>query len=139
MLDKPKVLVVEDNPASLKLLRLVLSIDGFQVEALTTAEDALDSMRAGPPRAVVADIQLPGMDGLDLARVVRATPAWDDVVLVAVSARATKTDAQRARLAGFAELIPKPIDTRNVSSRIGNLIINHAMGRRGPGTESTSK
>lgn len=138
-MEKPEVLVVEDNPASLKLLRLVLTIDGYQVEALTTAEAALDSMRARKPRAVVADIQLPGMSGLELARAVRASPEWDDVVLVAVSAHATKLDAQLARSAGFAELIPKPIDTRNVSSRIEDLMTNHATSRRGLGSGSESK
>lgn len=131
-MEKTTVLVVEDNPASMKLLRLVLSIDGFQVDALPTAEAALDAMRARMPRAVVADIQLPGMNGLELARAVRAIPAWDDVVLVAVSAHATKIDEQRARSAGFADLIPKPIDTRRVSSRIGELLINHSTSRQRP-------
>lgn len=119
------LLVVEDNPASLKLLRLVLSLEGFDVLAATTAEEAIGLMLARTPRAVIADIQLPGMSGLELARAVRANPAWDDVVLVAVTAHATKRDEQRALAAGFAGLLRKPIDTGNIGSLIRQLLVNH--------------
>lgn len=121
-LNDSAVLVVDDNPVNLKLLRLVLSLDGFRVEAATTAEEALEVMRQRTPVAVVADIEMPGMNGLEFARIVRATPEWEGVGLVAVSAHATKLDAQRALSAGYAGLIPKPIDTRTVSRRIRDLL-----------------
>lgn len=136
-MDDTRVLVVEDDPASLKLLGLVLSMDGLSVESATDADTALRTMRERAPHLVVADIQLPRMSGLEFARAVRANPAWDNVLLVAVSAHATKVDARRARSAGYAELIPKPIDTRSVSNRIKNLLARHTATHRGHGRGNT--
>lgn len=113
------VLVVEDNPLNLKLARTLLELEGFDVRAAASAEEALAALdRPGPPRGVLVDIQLPGMDGVELARRVRANGELSDVVLIALTAYAMKDDEARFLAAGFDGYLAKPIDQATFGARV---------------------
>jgi two-component system cell cycle response regulator len=103
------ILVVDDNPANLKLMRFLLTSRGFDVR---TAEDAVQTravLEETLPDLVLMDIQLPGVDGLTLTRELRQAARTKDLVVVAVTAYAMKGDEERAREAGVDGYITKPI------------------------------
>jgi CheY-like chemotaxis protein len=107
-----RALVVDDTPLNLKLVVALLRANGFVVESAETAEAARDKLAAAPFDVVLLDLRLPGMDGLELARHLRADPAQRGLVIVAVTANAMKTDEAAARDAGCDAFVTKPIDTR---------------------------
>lgn len=106
------ILIVDDNPVNLKLARVLLCSEGYDVRTATDAEEALDVLRKFRPRLILMDIQLPGMDGLELTRRLKADPAMRGVVILALTAYAMKGDEQRVLAAGCDGYVPKPIETR---------------------------
>jgi two-component system cell cycle response regulator DivK len=112
------VLIVEDTPVNLKLVRFLLTREGFDVRAAASAEEALDILKDFRPRIVLTDIQLPGMDGLELTRRLKSDPSTSHVVVLALTAYAMKSDEKRAFDSGCDGFITKPIDTRNFSKLI---------------------
>jgi CheY-like chemotaxis protein len=109
---KAKILMVDDNPGNMKLLSFILGKQGYDVRVAGDAEQALSVLKEFRPRLILMDVQLPGMDGLELTRRLKADPAYGDVVIIAVTASAMKGDEQEALAAGCDGYITKPIDTR---------------------------
>jgi two-component system cell cycle response regulator DivK len=105
------ILIVDDNPANLKLARILLRGEGYDVRTATDAEEALSVLRTFIPRLILMDIQLPGMDGLELTRKLKADPLSKNVVILALTAYAMTGDEEKARAAGCDGYVIKPIDT----------------------------
>jgi len=106
------ILAVDDHPANLKLMEAVLSRHGYEVRLAADAAQALASIAASRPRAILMDLALPGIDGLDLTRKLKADPMTRDIVIIAVTAHAMKGDKEKALAAGCDDYISKPIDTK---------------------------
>jgi len=121
------VLVVEDHPVNQRLLGFLLESAGFTVHAAADAHDALRLLETVVPDLILMDIQLPGINGLDLARLIRADARLQQVPIIAVTAYAMKGDEEKARAAGCNGYIPKPID---VDSFIPKLM--GFLGEKGP-------
>src|ERR1041385_4732821 len=112
------ILIVDDTPVNLKLTRIVLANEGYKVQTAATAEEALEMLRGYRPRLILADIQLPGMDGLEMTRRIKQDESTRDITIVALTAFAMKGDEQKARDAGCDGYITKPIDTRTLGRRV---------------------
>ena len=112
------VLIVDDNVDNQELTRFLLEGAGFEVRLAGDAEAALTILETFRPKLILMDIQLPGMDGLELTRRLRQQPAFQDVTIVALSAYAMKSDKDNARAAGCDGYITKPIDTRTFVSAV---------------------
>jgi two-component system cell cycle response regulator DivK len=108
------ILIVDDNPANLKLARLLLASEGHDARTAADAEQALRMLESFEPRLILMDIQLPGMDGLQLTRRLKANPHTQHIVIVALTAYAMKGDEDRARAAGCDGYIAKPIDIKTL-------------------------
>ena len=106
------ILVVDDNPTNLKLARLLLTGEGYEVSTASDAAEARESIGARLPGLILMDLQMPGIDGFELTRQLKTEPATRDIPIVAVTSYAMKGDEQRARDAGCDEYVAKPIDTR---------------------------
>jgi CheY-like chemotaxis protein len=106
------ILIVEDNPANRKLLSFLLTTRGYDVRAVVSADEALEMLETFAPRLILMDIQVPGMDGLELTRRLKADARTRHLVVVAVTAYAMKGDEERVRAAGCDGYVTKPIDTR---------------------------
>ena len=104
-----RVLVVDDNVTNLKLITCLLATESCEVSTATSAEHALELLRAERPDLLLLDLQLPDMDGLELTRVLRADPGLASLPIVAVTAYAMKGDEARARAAGVDSYVTKPI------------------------------
>jgi CheY-like chemotaxis protein len=106
------ILVVEDNPANAALISFVLSSSGYDVRLAADAQEAMAILDAFRPLLIMMDLQLPGMDGLELTRHLKRDEKTRAIVVIALTAYAMKGDEQRAREAGCDDYITKPIDTR---------------------------
>jgi CheY-like chemotaxis protein len=116
------ILIVDDNPTNLKLARVVLAAEGYEVRVAVDAEEALMVLDGFHPRLILMDLQLPGMDGLTLTRRLKEDPATSDVVILALTAYAMKGDEEKARQAGCDGYITKPIDTRTLPAVIAGVL-----------------
>jgi len=116
------ILIVDDNPANLKLARVVLAAEGHLVRTATDALEALEVLREFMPRLILMDIQLPGMDGLELARLLKADPSTRGIAIVGLTAYAMKGDEERILAAGCDGYIAKPIDTRRLADQVRRVL-----------------
>jgi two-component system cell cycle response regulator DivK len=112
------ILIVDDTPVNLKLTRILLVNEGYKVMTAASAEEALELLRSYHPQLILADIQLPGIDGLELTRRIKKNVETRDITVVALTAFAMKGDEQKAVEAGCDGYITKPIDTRSLGARI---------------------
>jgi two-component system, cell cycle response regulator DivK len=108
----PTVLVVEDNALNRKLIRDVLEHAGFTVLVATSGEEGVDVATRGGVDLVLMDLQLPGIDGTEAMRRIRAHPGSRGLPVVAVTAFAMRADREQVSSAGFDGYIEKPISTR---------------------------
>jgi two-component system, cell cycle response regulator DivK len=113
-----RILVVEDNPLNLKLIRDVLKFAGYDVVGARSGEDGLRAAEETPPDLVLMDLQLPGIDGTETLRRMREGPLGAEVPVVAVTALAMAEDKDRAARAGFDGYLEKPISVRALPGQI---------------------
>jgi two-component system cell cycle response regulator DivK len=108
------ILIVEDNEKNLKLVRDVLQVKGYETLEAGTAEDGLQIARERVPDLILMDIQLPGMNGIEALKALRAEPVTAGIPVVAVTASVMQQDRQRIMHAGFDGFIEKPIKLRGL-------------------------
>ena len=106
------ILIVEDNKTNLKLVRDVLQVKGYETLEAGTAEDGLKLARALAPDLILMDIQLPGMNGIDALKALRAEPATVAIPVIAITASVMQQDRQENLRTGFNGFIEKPINLR---------------------------
>jgi CheY-like chemotaxis protein len=112
------ILIIDDNPANVKLARLLLVNAGFEVRTAGDSLEALETLRSFSPKLILMDIQLPGMDGLQLTRRLKDDPTTRHSIIVALTAYAMRGDEERAKAAGCDGYMCKPIDTRTFVDQI---------------------
>ncbi|SPE39012.1 Response regulator receiver protein [Candidatus Sulfopaludibacter sp. SbA6] len=125
------ILIVDDTPVNLKLTRIILVNEGYKVLTAASAEEAIELLRGFHPDLVLADIQLPGIDGLELTRRIKRDENTRDIAVVALTAFATQGDEQKAIDAGCDGYITKPIDTRALGARIRAFLDRRAESMAG--------
>lgn len=125
-----RILVVEDNPLNLKLVRDVLQIAGHHVVEARSGEEALRIAQDAAPDLVLMDLQLPGIDGTETLRKLRAGVLEGDTPVVAVTAFAMAEDRERVAQAGFDGHIAKPISVRELPDLVSGYL---TKGGRGDG------
>jgi two-component system cell cycle response regulator DivK len=109
------ILIVEDNPKNLKLLRDVLQFRGYVISATETAEVGVVLARAEQPALILMDIQLPGMDGREATQVLKADTRTQHIPIIALTAFAMKGDRESLLAEGFDGYISKPINIKEIS------------------------
>jgi two-component system, cell cycle response regulator DivK len=119
-----RILIVEDNPLNLKLVRDVLTVSGYEVVAAPSGEEGVTLAQTCAPDLVLMDIQLPGIDGYEALRMLRQNPQLDSVPVVAVTAFAMREDRERASRAGFDGYLSKPISVRSLPSQVHEYLNN---------------
>ncbi|MBC7978681.1 MAG: response regulator [Myxococcales bacterium] len=119
-----RILIVDDNATNLKLVAYLMKANGYTVDTALDAESAMTAILAEPPDLILMDLQLPGIDGLELTRRLKADAKTRDIVVVAVTAYAMKGDQDKALAAGCDDYITKPIDTRALPETIARHLAN---------------
>jgi len=132
------ILVVEDDPDIAELLRHYLERASHDVDVLTQGHGALAWLRERLPDLVILDRMLPGLDGLEICRQIRATPALTDLPVMMVTARAEESD----RIAGFElgadDYITKPFSAKEVVARVNALLRRSTRTSSAGSPESTT-
>ena len=123
-----KVLVVEDNPANMKLTSLLLHSAGHIVLPAVDAETGLRLALAEQPDLILMDIQLPGMDGLAATAILKEDPATAAIPIIALSALAMKADKERSQTAGCDAYIVKPLRYKELYAVLENLLAQPQPG-----------
>jgi phosphate regulon transcriptional regulator PhoB len=126
-----EVLVVEDEPDILALIVHHLSKDGFRCRTATDGPEALARLRAALPDLIVLDLMLPGIDGLELTRRLRAEPAWAAVPIIMLTAKADEVDRVVGLEIGADDYIAKPFSPKELLARV------RAVLRRARPSEAT--
>ena len=116
------ILIVDDNPINLKLMRVLLMSEGYQVRTAVDAEAALIALKTFHPKLIMMDLQLPGMDGLALTRLIKKDPKTKHIIVIAVTAYAMKGDEEKAKNAGCDGYITKPIDTLGLPALVAGYL-----------------
>jgi len=117
-----RILVIEDNPANMKLACLLLGKAGHAVSSAVDAECGLALARAQRPDLILMDVQLPGMDGLAATAVLKSDPSTSAIPVIALTALAMKEDQEKSLLAGCDAYITKPLRYRELYAVIDALL-----------------
>ncbi|MGH9657105.1 MAG: response regulator [Bryobacteraceae bacterium] len=121
------ILVVDDHPINLKLVKVVLEHCGYSVRTAVDAPSAMQALEGFHPSLILMDVQLPGINGLELAQRLKCAPATQDIVIVALTAYAMMDDRQRALAAGCDGFIAKPIDPSTFPTEVANYLHRFAV------------
>lgn len=121
-MDRQRILVVEDDEKSRRLLTDVLEFHGFEVRACATGEDGLADAVAAAPAAALLDVQLPGISGFDVLARLRAEWGAARVPVIAVTASVMDHDRRKILAAGFDAYVPKPVNIRELVSTLNELL-----------------
>lgn len=116
------ILIVDDNPVNMKLIRILLTGEGYDARTAADAGEALEVLKGFNPRLILMDIQLPGMDGLELTRRLKADPLTRDITILGLTAYAMKGDEEKILAAGCDGYVSKPIDTRTLPELISHYL-----------------
>lgn len=118
----PSILVVEDNPDNMKLFAWALEDEGFDFEGVGSGEEALEALGRRPFDLVLMDISLPGIDGKEATRRIKAQERFAGLPVIAVTAHAVKGEAEAILAAGVSALVTKPIDEKELVRTIRSAI-----------------
>jgi len=128
-----RILVVDDEPDILELVRLALVEAGFAVETAASGAAALAALRRAPPALVVLDLMLPDVSGTELCRMIRARPEWAGVLVLMLTAKGDEVD----RIVGFElgadDYVTKPFSPRELVLRVRALLRRRASPSGEPG------
>ena len=112
------ILVVEDHPINMELVRDVLCAYGYRVSEATNGFECREWLVHHTPDLILMDIQIPGVDGLTLTQEIKQNERLKHIPIVALTAFAMKGDCEKALEAGCTGVITKPIDTRAFSRQV---------------------
>ncbi len=134
MSTKPLVLVADDDPDILMLVSLTLERDGYDVTAAKDGPEALAAAKALIPHLIVLDLMMPGIDGCEVTRRLRAEPATRDIPIVILTAFAEDSQAARAVEAGADAYMKKPFSMRQLLAQAATLLLERRPRSRLAGT-----
>ncbi len=117
-----RILIVDDNPSNMKLVSFLLVNRGYEVLSASNAAEALKAVGNSRPHLILMDLQMPGMDGFELTRRLKADADTRKIIVVAVTAYAMRGDEAKAKEAGCDGYLTKPIDTRALPRLVANFL-----------------
>ena len=132
-----KVLVIEDEEDILKLIAFTLRREGFSVIEADTGEDGLEKAAREKPAAILLDLMLPGIDGLEVLRTVRAREGTRDTPVIIVSAKGEEVDVVTGLELGADDYVAKPFRPRELTARL-RAVLRSRRPQNGPETKELS-
>lgn len=116
------ILIVENNASHLKLEKLALAEHNFDIHSATNADETMKILKKIHPKLILMAIELPGIDGLELTKKLKADPMYRDITIVAITAYGMEGDKKTMLDAGCDGYIPKPIDVDAFPQTISSYI-----------------
>ena len=113
-----RILVVEDQEDNRQIIRDLLSATDYEIVEAESGEQALEAVAKQRPDLILMDIQLPGIDGYETTRRIKADPALWSITIIAVTSYALDGEQKTARAAGCDDYVPKPFSPRELLAKI---------------------
>lgn len=121
------ILVVDDNLTNTRLMYAILEPE-YSVQSAVDSDSMFAALNSSRPRLILMDIQLPGIDGLELTRRLKSDPATRDIIIIALSAYAMVGDREKALQAGCDEYVSKPIERKKFLKLLEHLLGGETAG-----------
>ena len=125
----PLILVVEDFDDAREMYRDYLEFAGFRVETARDGREGIEKARSLQPDLILMDLSLPGIDGWEATRLLKAAPETRQIIIIALSAHALATEGDRARAAGCDGFIAKPCLPPDLVLEIHKYLKSHGADR----------
>jgi DNA-binding response OmpR family regulator len=119
---KPRILIADDEPNIVISLEYLMQREGFEVRVAGDGEAALNAMAECRPDLVLLDVMLPGKDGFEICRQIRAHPEWGAVRILMLTAKGRDTDMAKGMALGADGYMTKPFATRELVQRVRQLL-----------------
>jgi diguanylate cyclase (GGDEF)-like protein/PAS domain S-box-containing protein len=116
------ILIVDDEECNRKLLQLLLRADGYRTEYAADAEEALTAIARSTPDLILLDVMMPGMNGYELATILKADPATLNIPIIMLTAHVDRSARLLGLKAGAEEFLTKPFEATELSLRVRNLL-----------------
>jgi two-component system cell cycle response regulator DivK len=123
------ILIVEDNDKNRELVKDILDLHGYKVLEAEDGVEGVAMVKEHVPDLVIMDIQMPVMDGITSAKIIKSDPATKGTTMIALTSFAMKGDRERFMDAGFDDYIAKPIDTRKLPELVKKYLAKAAAKR----------
>ena len=117
-----RILVAEDDPDNRSIVVKVLTLEGYETLEAADGRSALALVRRERPDLIVMDLGMPGMDGWEASRRLKADPQTADIPIIALTAFALRGDEERAREAGCDDYLPKPCRPKTIREAVARLL-----------------
>jgi diguanylate cyclase (GGDEF)-like protein/PAS domain S-box-containing protein len=128
LLRSPAILIVDDEAQNRRLLAVLLQPEGYSTSSVASGKEALDSISDSAPDLILLDIMMPGMDGYQLASILKANPATANIPIIMVTAHLERSVRLASLDAGVEEFLTKPVDRAELWLRVRNLLRLKAYG-----------
>ena len=119
-----RIVAVDDNPVVTQLIAAVLGQAGYDVEVLSTGAEALISLQRNPPDLLLLDLQMPGLDGLEVLRIMREQRVCNGMPVLVLTAESDSHYVARAREQGAAGYLLKPFRAQDLSAKVRRILID---------------
>jgi phosphate regulon transcriptional regulator PhoB len=118
MTDSTRILVIDDEPDIVELVRYNLSREGYAVSAARDGEEALQTIRAGEFALIILDLMLPGIQGMELCRMLKKNPGTENIPIIMLTAKVEEVDRILGLESGADDYITKPFSPRELVARV---------------------
>ncbi|MBI2144316.1 response regulator [Candidatus Woesearchaeota archaeon] len=117
-----KILVIDDEPNILKLVSFILESKGYEAVEASSGREGIEKARKEKPDMIVLDVMMPGMDGFETARKIKAEPAMGSIPILMLSSRAQFEDKMKGIDSGAMDYITKPFDREEFLQKVEEII-----------------
>jgi DNA-binding response OmpR family regulator len=124
-----KVLIVDDDLEATQLLGMILKMSGFETMTALTSRQALQMVKEEPPTVVLLDIMLPGIDGLEICRMLRADPETENLAIVMITASGDPAVEEEGMQAGADRVLLKPVGMETLANELNKAIQARDTGK----------
>jgi len=122
MADERRILIVDDDPVILRLLKVNFEMEGFAVLTAENGEEGVSKATRERPDIILLDVMMPGMNGLEAAEKLRAQENTKEIPIIFVSAKAQSVDVKAGLTAGAVDYVTKPFDPVELVEKVENLL-----------------
>jgi two-component system, OmpR family, alkaline phosphatase synthesis response regulator PhoP len=122
MTTQTSILIVDDEPNILLSLQFLMKKAGYEVRTAQDGEQALAEIARAKPDLVLLDVMMPKLDGFTVCQRIRATPEWQDVRIIMLTARGRDVEREKGLALGADDYITKPFSTKDAIDRVAALI-----------------
>ena len=116
-----KILIVDDEPDILEILNFNLQKEGYEIFTATDGNDAIVKAKKHEPDLIILDIMMPGKSGIEVCKILRAMPEFEDTLIIFLTALSDDTSEIRGLEIGADDYITKPISTKVIASKVNSL------------------